>query len=136
MPVLGHRRAFFISSADPLGANTGRICQLFSIDLLGGHLRQLTTLEDPGRPVTGYTFVAGACTLSSWVLVDPVTGTVVFTTNCDPFGTNPYGDQIFAIRPDSTGLRQLTSMRGMRELPDGRTLVELAGPASYSAPTP
>jgi hypothetical protein len=30
----------------------------------------------------------------------------------------------------------VASLRGMRELPDGTTLVELPGPASYSAPPP
>jgi hypothetical protein len=137
LPALGRGRAFFLSSANPLGQNPGRICQLFSVDLLGGHLRQLTTFQDPNRPLAGCFYVQeGACTLSSGVLVDPVTSTVVFTANCDPFGTNPFGDQIYAMRPDGTGLRQLTSMRGMQELPDGKVLVELVGPASYSAPAP
>ena len=137
LPALGGRRAVFLSSADPVGTNAGRICQLFSVDLLAHRLRQLTRFEDPGRPLYGCAFAPGAaCTLSSGVLVDPVTGTVVFTSNCDPFGTNPYGDQIFAMRPDGTGLRQLTSFRGMQERRDGTVLVELPGPASYSAPVP
>jgi len=37
-----------------------------------------------------------------------VTGTVVFYSSCDGFGTNPFGGQIFAMRPDVTKLRQLT----------------------------
>jgi hypothetical protein len=64
-------------------------------------------------------------------------GTVVFTANCNPsFDTNPNGDQIFAVRPDGSGLRQLTSLRGVRDLADGSQLVELPGPASYTAPVP
>jgi hypothetical protein len=46
------------------------------------------------------------------------------------------GDQIFAVRPDGTGLRQLTSLRGAQTLADGTLLVELPGPANYSAPVP
>jgi hypothetical protein len=29
--------------------------------------------------------------------LDAATGTLVFYSSCDPFGTNPYGDQLFAI---------------------------------------
>ncbi len=46
----------------------------------------------------------------------------------DLFDTNPYGEQAFAMRPDGTGLRQLTSARGLREGADGSLAVELAGP--------
>src|SRR5262249_34138365 len=33
----------FLASADPLGTNSKRNCQLFSIDTVGAHQRQLTT---------------------------------------------------------------------------------------------
>jgi hypothetical protein len=33
----------------------------------------------------------------------------------DAFGTNPLGHQIFAMRQDGTGLRQLTATRGFVE---------------------
>ena len=63
--------------------------------------------------------------------VDRATHTVVFSSSCDPFGTNPYGEQIYAMRPDGSGLRQLTSARGMTTDPDGTLHVELAGPFAY-----
>lgn len=40
------RRAVFRASADPLGTNGSENCQLFSIDTLGAHLRQLTHFRD------------------------------------------------------------------------------------------
>jgi hypothetical protein len=56
---------------------------------------------------------------------------------CNPSsGTDPNGDQIFAVRPDGTGLRQLTSLGGVQTLADGTLLVELPGAANYSAPVP
>src|SRR5262249_3200974 len=36
---------------------------------------------------------------------DEVTGTVLFPSSCDPVGGNPYGEQIFAMRSDGTGIR-------------------------------
>jgi hypothetical protein len=137
LPVVNRGRVFFLASADPVGTNPGHICQLFSVNVLGGDVRQLTRFED-SRPFAGCFYEPGnACTLSSGVLADPVTGTVVFPANCNPsFGTNPNGDQIFAVRPDGTGLRQLTSLRGVQTLADGTLLVELPGPVNYSAPVP
>lgn len=49
---------------------------------------------------------------SGGVGADPVTGTVVFPSDCDPLGRNPFGYQMFAMRPDGSGLRQLTNARG------------------------
>ena len=67
--------------------------------------------------------------------LDPITGTVLFASSCDPVGGNPFGEQLFAMRPDGTGLRQLTNARGMTTDPDGTVHVELPGPvAYYSAP--
>jgi hypothetical protein len=62
-----------------------------------------------------------------------VTRTVVFYSSCDPFGTNPYGGQLFAIRPDGSKLRQLTRARGRVIEDDGEFTVELPGPFAYSA---
>jgi hypothetical protein len=137
LPQVSRGRVLFVSSADPLPPqNEGRICQLFSIGALGNGLRQLTHFED-SRPLAGCTFVpGGACTLTSTPRPDPVTGTIVLSANCDPLGANPFGDQLFAVRPDGAGLRQLTSLAGMRQLADGTLSVELAGPFSYSAPLP
>ena len=64
---------------------------------------------------------------------DPVTQAVAFDSTCDPLGANPYGDQIFAMRPDGSGLRQLTDAAGYTTNPDGSFRVELPGPFAYSA---
>ena len=56
----------------------------------------------------------------------------VFPSACDPFGTNPgIGVQIFAIRPDGSGLRQLTKLRGLFTDADGAVHDELPGPLFY-----
>jgi len=59
------------------------------------------------------------------------TGSVLFGSNCDPLGRNPFGDQLFAMRPDGTGPRQLTAARGREMLPDGTLRVELVGQWAY-----
>jgi hypothetical protein len=64
---------------------------------------------------------------------DRGTGAVHFHSSCDPFGTNPYGEQDFAVWPDGTGLRQLTAWRGLREAADGSLAVELAGPRAIAS---
>ena len=43
---------------------------------------------------------------------DELTRAVLFTSTCDVFGDNPYGEQLFAMSPDGTALRQLTHTRG------------------------
>jgi hypothetical protein len=62
-----------------------------------------------------------------------VTKAVVFESTCDPFHANPFGGQLFAMRPDGSGLRQLTDASGMTTNPDGSIRVELPGPYAYSA---
>jgi hypothetical protein len=57
---------------------------------------------------------------------------VLFSSSCDPVGGNPFGNQLFAMRPDGTGLRQLTNAGGMTTDPDGTVHVELPGPVVYS----
>jgi hypothetical protein len=57
---------------------------------------------------------------------------VLFVSSCDPLARNPDGEQIFGMRPDGTGLRQLTSFRGVEES-DGSVNVELPGPVRYAA---
>ncbi|HKA28230.1 MAG TPA: hypothetical protein VKH82_02565 [Candidatus Binatia bacterium] len=120
------RRAFFVS-ADAVGR-----CQLFSINTLGNHLRQLTrfTVGEP-RPLSclGASAPPG-CSIRE-TFQDPVTRTVVFGYTCDPFGGSTNGGQVFAMRPDGKGLRQLTATRGSVEA-DGQLTVELPGPFSYS----
>jgi len=62
-----------------------------------------------------------------------VTKAVVFDSGCDPLSTNSYGIQVFAMRPDGSGLRQLTDTAGFTTNPDGSIRVELPGPFGYSA---
>ncbi len=59
---------------------------------------------------------------------------MLFQSSCDPVGANPFGAQVFAMRPDGTGLRQLTNARGTTTDPDGTVHVELSGPAAYAFP--
>jgi hypothetical protein len=127
-------RVIFLASANPTGENPAEICQLFSVDKQASHPpRQLTHLPSDGRPAAGCrgsTFES-ACDLV-YVFLDRITGTVLFSSSCDPVGGNPFGNQLFAMRPDGTGLRQLTNARGMTTDPDGTVHVELPGPVVYS----
>jgi hypothetical protein len=137
-------RAFFLASADPLGTNPLHICQMFSIDTSGSGLRQVTHIA-PRPPVDFTSLYPGCFAYGSQsgigqsyyrvVFQDPVTEAVVFDTGCDPLGTHaPLGEQIFAMRPDGHGLRQLTDAAGITINPDGSSRVELPGPYAYSAP--
>ena len=125
-------RVLFVASVNPWGDNPHEICQLFSIDRLGTHLRQLTHLPWDGRPPTDCWDGGGACNISH-LFLDPIVGTVLFQSSCNPVGANPFGEQLFAMRPDGTGLRQLTSARGMTIDPDGTVHVELPGPFAYTS---
>ena len=126
------RRGFFAASGDPLGTNPLHGCQLFSIDVLGAHLRQLTRFST-GAPSRFGCFTASSneCTARD-ALQGPVTRTVVFSSTCDPLGNNHHGEQLFAMRPDGSGLRQLTDAAGITIAPDGSVRVEQPGPFAYS----
>jgi hypothetical protein len=102
--------------------------------------RQITHL-DPGFRVP-----APACFLPTGigyglyrsVAQDPVTGTIVFDSTLDVLKLRPGTsavyrglDQIFAIRPDGNGLRQLTEAAGVTTNPDGSFSVEVPGPYAY-----
>jgi cysteine-rich repeat protein len=134
------KRAVFLASADPVRMNPHESCQLFSVDVHAGVPRQITHL-DPGFPAPypgcfapygiGY---GGFRTVPQ----DPVTGTIIFDTTLDalnlrpsaPFGTV---DQIFAIRPDGSGLRQLTEAPTGTHFPSTAGVsVEQPGPYAYS----
>jgi hypothetical protein len=127
-------RVLFSASANPSGENPHEICQLFSVNTRGGDLHQVTHLPWDGRRSNGC-FSGSACNISSTFL-DPITGTVLFQSSCDPLGANPFGEQLFAMRLDGTGLRQLTNARGMTTDPDGTSRVELPGPAAYTSLAP
>ena len=131
-------RLFFIASANlPPGENPAGICQIFSINTRGGGLRQVTHLPPDGPPPdTGCLNVGpGVCTIDRnfGVVTDRVTGTVLFGSSCDPVGRNPVGEQLFAMRPDGSGLQQLTATRGMTIDPDGTVHAENPGPFAYAS---
>lgn len=137
-PQLVAGRAVFIASADPPGSrdrrggNPHNVCQLFSIDSLGGRLRQVTHFPADAAPQQGCGVPApnNACQVTGFS-VDPATRGMLFASSCDPLGRNPSGEQFFTIRADGTGLRQLSAFRG-RELIDGGVHVEMAGPPASS----
>ena len=62
---------------------------------------------------------------------DTRTGTLVFVSTCDPFGTNSDGEQIFAMRPDGSGLHALTDAHAVVQNADGSVEAELPGQWSY-----
>ena len=130
-------RVLFEASADPFHENPGQICQFFSISTRGGDLRQLTHLPWNGRPATfgcRNTALAMGCGITPLsTTADQVSGTVLFQASCDPVGANPFGEQIFAIRPDGSGLRQLTNARGMTTDADGTVHVEMPTPFAYQS---
>ena len=134
-----HQRAFFTASANPRDTNPFENCQLFSIDALGSDLRQLTTFGTGQRSVRGCGSVAFG---PGSVLYPPDCGlyplgedadtqTLVFSSQCDPLGKNPNGTQVFAMRPDGTGLRPLTETRGVVTEADGTITVESPSVLAY-----
>jgi len=128
--VLVGDRLLFVATVN-LGENPDQICQLFSTSTLGGDIRQVTHLRSDGRsPSLGCRYSPPGCGIFSVsTAADRDTGTVLFSSTCDPLGGNPFGDQVFAMRPDgSQPPRQLTNARGMTTGPDGTLHVELAGP--------
>jgi hypothetical protein len=64
---------------------------------------------------------------------DPITRAIVFNSSCDPFGSNPNGEQVFAMYPDGTGLQPLTDTSGFTTEADGTVDVELPGPFASTA---
>jgi hypothetical protein len=128
------QRVIFCASGDPVaGQNPDEGCEVFSIERLGTGLRQLTNMSagPPNRCDAGELYAKGCTT--TMTRVDPVSGWVTFYSTCDPFGTNPNGGQLFAMRDDGSGLRQLTATRGMTTDADGTVHVELPGP--WAVPT-
>jgi hypothetical protein len=128
------QRVFFSASA-PSGDNPYQDCQVFSIDLLGGDLQQLTHFSE--GPYFGGSSPAG-CHSGPWKKGctvfytgrDAPSDTLLFYSSCDPFGDNPNGDQLFAMRPDGTGLSQLTETQPFAQA-GGRFAVEMPFPWAY-----
>src|SRR5207249_785208 len=123
------RRVVFHAPVESLGGKPISNCQLFSVDTLGHRLHQLTYLEESG-PLDAQS--SSSCELSACNIIqverDALTGTILFYSACDPFRTNIDGGQIFAMRPDGSGLRQLTHAHGKFKEEDGTLVVELPGP--------
>ncbi len=125
------QRVFFVASADPFGTNPTTNCQIFSIDRNGADLKQVTSLSQDEASENGCFFGPPPGCAVAFLGQDRVTQTLVTYSSCDPFGSNPYGSQIFAIRPDGSGHRQLTHLGGLTATADSVT-VELPGPFAFS----
>lgn len=137
------QRVFLIASANPPelhGGNPSENCQIFSIDTLGTDLHQLTDFSQGEHSELGCANATGAqvgglppgCSIEP-PRQDPTTGVLVFPSSCDPFGTNPLGEQIFAMYPDGTGLQQLSDASGLTTEADGTVVLELPGPIASTA---
>src|SRR5262249_24726815 len=129
-------RVYFYGSADPVGENPSGTCNFFSADRFGGNIRQLTHFRSGLLPRSAEGCFLGLappdCLIGGeFPWHDEVTGSIVFDGQCNPIG-NPVSSQLFAMRPDGSGLRQITSYRGMEIAPDGTVTVELPGPNAYS----
>jgi len=138
--LIGERpnAVLFETSADPVGENPFHNCQLFRISPHGLGLRQLTRFDQGRHSDEGCQIgpLAGCG-------INPVNETpesdsspaIAFYSDCDPLGTNPNGSQVFALRWNGSGLRQLTNTRGVTTGPDGSVVeVEIPGPVARGGP--
>ena len=132
------QRVFFTASANPSelhNSNPSENYQIFSISVLGNDLRQLTHFRAADHSTFGcYAAVPldqPGCFIDG-LLYDPQTQTLLFDSSCDPFGTNPAGDQIFAMHPDGMNLHELTAVQGVTPQTDGSVDVELPGPVAIT----
>src|SRR4030095_15897207 len=89
--------------------------------------------EDRGRPLGCTPGPPPGCIVGP-TTQDAATRALILDSPCDPFGTNPFGSEIFAINPDGSGLPPLTETRGFADGPDGRLEGGLAGPYVSGAP--
>ena len=132
---------FFEASANPPelhDSNPFESCQIFSIDRLGGNLRQLTQFSAVQHTTNGCLFSTKrpeGCVVNQ-LTQDSETRTVVFLSSCDPLRTNPFGTQLFAMRPDGSDLRQLTYTQGVITHPGVEVIGELPGPFAYGPYAP
>jgi hypothetical protein len=134
--VMGARNGgvIFHASGDRLGTNPFENCQLFRVSILGENLRQLTRFGTGERSLEGCDNFGETpgCSIQplakAWF--DIRSRSLPFYSDCDPFGTNPDGSQVFAIDYDGRRLRQLTHTAGARTGPDGALEVEIPGPVA------
>jgi len=133
------QNVFFVASANPPelpDSNPAETCQIFSIDRIGGNLRQLTQFSAGQHKTTNgcYFEPPPGCAVAH-LTQDSKTRTLVFYSSCDPLGTNPLGGQVFSMHPDGSGLRQLTHTQGLVIHP-GEVIGELPGPIAYGPYAP
>lgn len=87
------RRVLFSAVTNRSGTNPKENCQLFSVDRSGGDLRQLSDFaEDAPRSENGC--FSGRPPFGCNVFYtdrDAHTDAIIFSSTCDPFGTNPFG---------------------------------------------
>jgi hypothetical protein len=112
-------RVYFNASADPLGTNPSYDCQIFSVDPISRDTRQVTFFHEEGNHQGTRGCFGGGCRVNT-PEISSATGTLYFSSQCDPRGQNPQGWQVFSIEPNGSGLRQLTYARGFVRFPDGR----------------
>jgi hypothetical protein len=125
------QRVFFIASTNILGSNASENCQVFSIDTTGADLRQVTAFQEAERSIAGCTYARVPGCAVEVIGQDSNTDALLLQSNCDPLGTNPFGGQVFAMRPDGSGIRQLTETSGLVLNPDGTVFGQLPGPVAY-----
>ena len=115
------QRAYFSTSANPPSINKNPLdrCELFSIDLQGERLRQVThfnynangTPKESGKG-SGCVFTGDSGCAIGTTFRDRTSRTIVFETNCDLLGSGSFGENVFAMHPDGTGIRQVTHTAG------------------------
>src|SRR5262249_31153496 len=109
--------------------------RFFSVRPLGGLVRQITGFPDDGLTKLGCgppTTFGQSCRVNG-LFQDLTTRTVLFVSSCDPLGRTRRGEQVFTMREDGTGLRQVTAFAGVDTSPDGSVHVEMGGPYATSA---
>lgn len=134
LPVVvsrSNRRVFFSASADPFRTNPTENCQLFSVDTFGGDLRQLTRAREGDHSVNGCFLGSPPGCYIRLLAQDRTTGSLLFDSPCDPLSKNLFGNQLFAIRPDGSGLRQITDARGRVTNTPEVVETDLPGPFTY-----
>lgn len=124
------RRVVMTAAADPLGTNPSHRCQFFDVGYLGGDYRQLTRFGDEVG-VGCYT----GCRIA-WSWVDATTRSLFLASTCNLVDQGTVGMEVFSLRPDGSGLRQLTRTAGVRRGTDGTLEVEMPGPYAVATLDP